>query len=109
MSIATARALDCMHSARWRRLFAACAALCIASVAAATRETASAATPPPPQPLAGFTQTLVAGGLTDPVVLAFAPGGDLWIGCQGGAIRVRHNGKLLPTPVITLSTDSASE
>jgi glucose/arabinose dehydrogenase len=64
---------------------------------------------PPPQPLAGFTQTLLASGLPNPVVLAFAPTGDLWIGCQGGSIRVLHNGVLEPTPVITLNVDSTSE
>ena len=67
------------------------------------------ASSPPPQPLAGFTQTLLASGLPNPVVLAFAPNGDLWIGCQGGSIRVLHNGVLEPTPVITLTVDSTSE
>jgi uncharacterized repeat protein (TIGR01451 family) len=51
---------------------------------------------------AGFKQTQLAGGLKKPVVLAFPPGGDIWIGEQGGTILDYHNGAVQPTPVVTL-------
>ena len=50
----------------------------------------------------GFKQTQLAGGLKKPVVLAFAPGGDIWIGEQGGTILDYHNGAVQATPIVTL-------
>jgi uncharacterized repeat protein (TIGR01451 family) len=52
---------------------------------------------------AGFTQTQLAHGLSKPVVIAFVPGGDIWIGEQGGTILDYHNGAVQSTPVVTLS------
>src|SRR6266851_190126 len=52
---------------------------------------------------AGFAQTQLAHGLAKPVVIAFAPNGDIWIGEQGGAIVTYRNGAIQPTPVVTLS------
>jgi uncharacterized repeat protein (TIGR01451 family) len=51
---------------------------------------------------AGFAQTQLAHGLSKPVVIAFPPGGDVWIGEEGGTILDYHNGAIQPTPVVTL-------
>jgi uncharacterized repeat protein (TIGR01451 family) len=51
---------------------------------------------------AGFTQTTLASGLSRPVAMAFVPGGDIWIGEEGGTIVDYHNGAVQPTPVLTL-------
>ena len=51
---------------------------------------------------AGFKQTKLAGGLKDPVALAFVPGGDIWIAEEGGTIVDYHKGVVKPTPVLTL-------
>ncbi len=54
-------------------------------------------------PLApGFTQTRIAGGLSNPIVLAFAPNGDIYIGQQNGTISVYRNGAVLATPLGTI-------
>jgi uncharacterized repeat protein (TIGR01451 family) len=50
----------------------------------------------------GFAQTQLAHGLSKPVVIAFPPGGDAWIGQEGGTILDYHNGAIQPTPVVTL-------
>jgi len=51
----------------------------------------------------GFVQTKLAGGLSKPIAFVFAPGGDIYIGEQGGTIVTYRNGAVLPTPVITLN------
>ena len=58
---------------------------------------------------AGFTKTQLAHGLKNPTVIAFAPNGDMYIGEKPGAIVVYRNGAVLPTPVVTLNTDSGGE
>lgn len=58
---------------------------------------------------AGFTKSLLASGLSNPTVLAFAPNGDIYIGQQGGAILIYRNGAVLPTPVVTVPTDGTGE
>src|SRR5271154_4489542 len=58
---------------------------------------------------AGFTETLFAGGLSAPTSMAFAPDGRLFVSQQGGELRVIANGQLLPTPFLSLTTDSAGE
>lgn len=50
----------------------------------------------------GFTQTKLAGSLSKPIVLDFAPNGDMYIGEQGGTILLYHNGAVQPTPVLSL-------
>ena len=57
----------------------------------------------------GFLQTKLAGGLAKPIVVVFAPNGDMYIGEQGGAILIYRNGAVLPTPVIKLNTFSVGE
>jgi uncharacterized repeat protein (TIGR01451 family) len=51
----------------------------------------------------GFKQTQLASGLSRPVAMVFPPGGDIWIGDEGGAILDYHNGAIQPTPVLTLA------
>ena len=82
--------------------------LVLLSSGAGPVQTAQAAAPPPFL-APGFTQTQLAGGLKNPVVIAFAPNGDIWIGEKGGAIKVFHNGAVQPNPVVTLTVDSVSE
>lgn len=65
---------------------------------------ANAATVPP-----GFTDALVAGGLSNPSAMALAPDGRIFVCEQGGALRVIKNGALLPTPFLTVTVDSSGE
>ena len=58
---------------------------------------------------AGFTETLVAGGLSSPTAMAFAPDGRLFVCQQGGQLRVIKNNALLPTPFVSLTVDAAGE
>jgi glucose/arabinose dehydrogenase len=57
----------------------------------------------------GFTDSLVAAGLTNPTAMALAPDGRIFVCQQGGALRVIKNGALLPTPFLTVTVDSAGE
>ncbi|HEX7175225.1 MAG TPA: PQQ-dependent sugar dehydrogenase [Pyrinomonadaceae bacterium] len=57
----------------------------------------------------GFTETQVAGGLSSPTAMAFAPDGRLFVCQQGGQLRVIKNGVLLPTPFVTLSVSASGE
>ena len=65
---------------------------------------ASAATLPP-----GFSETLVASGLSSPTAMQFAPDGRLFVAEQGGRLRVIKDGVLLPTPFLTLTVSSVGE
>ena len=58
---------------------------------------------------AGFQQVLVANGISNPTVMAFAPDGRLFVAQQAGALRIIENGVLLSTPAITLSVNSSGE
>lgn len=60
---------------------------------------------------AGFTQTLVTSGLSDPTALAFAPASDgrIFVTQQGGALRVIKNGVLLSTPAVQIPVDDEGE
>ena len=57
----------------------------------------------------GFTETLVASGLSAPTAMAFAPDGRLFVCQQGGQLRVIKNGALLATPFVTLTVNSSGE
>ena len=65
---------------------------------------AAAATVP-----AGFTDTVVASGMTNPTAMAFAPDGRLFVAQQGGALRVIKNGSLLATPFLTVTVNASGE
>lgn len=56
-----------------------------------------------------FVETQLAGGLTDPTAMAFAPDGRLFVCQQGGQLRVIKNSALLATPFLTLTVDSNGE
>jgi glucose/arabinose dehydrogenase len=58
---------------------------------------------------AGFTETQVTGGLSNPTAMAFAPDGRLFVCQQGGQLRVIKNGALLATSFLTVTVDSAGE
>ena len=62
---------------------------------------ADAATVPP-----GFTDSLVAAGLSNPTAMALAPDGRIFVCQQGGDLRVIKNGVLLPTPFLTVTSRS---
>jgi glucose/arabinose dehydrogenase/regulation of enolase protein 1 (concanavalin A-like superfamily) len=62
-----------------------------------------------PNLLPGFAQKQLAAGLKDPIVFAFAPNGDIYIGEQQGTILIYRNGAILPTPLGTISTDGTNE
>ena len=58
---------------------------------------------------AGFTDSLVAAGLTSPTAMAFAPDGRIFVCEQGGTLRVIKNGVLLAAPFLTVTVDSSGE
>ncbi len=68
----------------------------------------SAATLPPPNLPAGFTQTQLEHGLSNPIALAFAPNGDLYIAEQAGTILIDRGGTILSTPLATLPNVQSS-
>lgn len=86
----------------WRRVYLRAIALMMLALGAGT--SLFAATLP-----AGFTEALVASGLSNPTAMQFAPDGRLFVAQQGGALRVIKNGSLLPTPFLTLTVDSNGE
>ncbi len=57
----------------------------------------------------GFTDAVVASGLSNPTAMALAPDGRIFVCQQGGALRVIKNGVLLPTPFLTVTVDSSGE
>src|SRR5262245_15840935 len=57
----------------------------------------------------GFSEALVASGISAPTAMAFAPDGRLFVCQQDGALRVIKNDTLLATPFVTLTTDPAGE
>ncbi|GAB3999160.1 hypothetical protein GCM10028807_48590 [Spirosoma daeguense] len=57
----------------------------------------------------GFSQVLVADGLSNPTAMAFAPDGRIFVAEQDGKLRVIKNGTLLPTPFVQLNVVSAGE
>lgn len=57
----------------------------------------------------GFTEALVASGLSSPTAMEFAPDGRLFVCQQGGQLRVIKNGLLLAAPFLTVTADSVGE
>ncbi len=57
----------------------------------------------------GFAESPVAGGLTLPTAMEFAPDGRLFVAEKGGTLRIIQNGALLPTPFLTVPVNSVSE
>src|SRR5918995_475416 len=57
----------------------------------------------------GFTETLVASGLSRPTAMTFAPDGRIFVCQQDGQLRIIKNGALLPTPFLTVTVSSSGE
>ncbi len=57
----------------------------------------------------GFAQTLVASGMTNPTVMAFATDERIFVAQQNGVLRVIKNGALLTTPFVQLTVNSTGE
>ncbi len=57
----------------------------------------------------GFSEVLVANGITNPTIMTFSPDGRLFVAQQSGALRVIKNGVLLTKPFITLNVNSSGE
>jgi glucose/arabinose dehydrogenase len=58
---------------------------------------------------AGFTQSLVAGGIASPTAMAVAPDGRVFVSQKAGQLRVVKNGQLLSTPFLTVNTTNVGE
>ena len=57
----------------------------------------------------GFTETIIASGLSNPTAMAFTPDGRLFVCQQAGQLRVIENNQLLPTPFVSLTVNSSGE
>jgi glucose/arabinose dehydrogenase len=57
----------------------------------------------------GFTESLLANGMSNPTAMAFAPDGRLFVCEQTGQLRVIKNGTLLTTPFLTVNVNSSGE
>ncbi|MBK9317106.1 MAG: PQQ-dependent sugar dehydrogenase [Acidobacteria bacterium] len=57
----------------------------------------------------GFQEVLVAGGLSTPTAMEFAPDGRLFVAEKSGSLRVIQNGQLLVTPFFTATVASQGE
>src|SRR5688572_15280282 len=60
-------------------------------------------------PSPGHTDRTVVSGLDDPTAMAVALDGRVFIGQQGGAVRIVKNGALLPNAFVNLTVDSSGE
>src|SRR5262245_34524552 len=58
---------------------------------------------------AGFSETQVATGISNPSAMTIAPDGRIFICQQGGQLRVFKDGALLPTPFLTVTVSSVGE
>jgi glucose/arabinose dehydrogenase len=57
----------------------------------------------------GFSESLVASGISSPTAMAFAPDGRLFVCQQGGQLRVIKEGTLLPAPFVSLTVNASGE
>ena len=90
-----------MRAGPFRRvLVASVASLTVFTLAVTVVSTTPAAAATVPT---GFTDALVAGGLTWPTAIAVANDGRVFVDEQGGALKVIKNGALLPTPFMKLT------
>jgi glucose/arabinose dehydrogenase len=58
---------------------------------------------------AGFAQSLVVNGISNPTVMAFAPDGRIFVAQQNGHLRIVKNGALLPTSFVQLTVNASGE
>jgi glucose/arabinose dehydrogenase len=89
-----------MTSSHPKHVFLLYCLLCLPVIAVSSR----AATLP-----GGFTENLVASGISSPTAMSFAPDGRLFVCQQGGQLRVIKNGALLAAPFLTVTVDSSGE
>ncbi|HYP02559.1 MAG TPA: PQQ-dependent sugar dehydrogenase [Pyrinomonadaceae bacterium] len=87
-----------------RRVRLACASILATFLVFFATLSSRAATVP-----AGFTDTLVAGNLTNATAMAIAPDGRIFVCLQDGNLRVVKNGALLPTPFLTVTVNASGE
>ena len=57
----------------------------------------------------GFSETLIATGLSRPTAMSFAPDGRVFVCQQSGQVRVIKDGALLAASFISLDVDAAGE
>src|SRR6266446_4883552 len=57
----------------------------------------------------GFTESLVADGLSSPTAMEFTPDGRLFVCQQTGELRVIKDGGLMASPFVTVPVDSFAE
>jgi glucose/arabinose dehydrogenase len=58
---------------------------------------------------AGFSESIIASGISAPTAFAMAPDGRIFVCQQGGSLRVIRNDTLLPTPFVTITVNSTGE
>jgi glucose/arabinose dehydrogenase len=58
---------------------------------------------------AGFSRSLVAGNISNPTVMTFAPDGRIFVAEQGGNLRIIKNGTLLTNPFLQVTVDPDGE
>ena len=58
---------------------------------------------------AGFTDAVIASGITNATAMEFAPDGRLFVLHQTGEVRVIDNGVLRADPFVKLDVDSSTE
>src|SRR5689334_10670280 len=58
---------------------------------------------------AGFTETLIATGISSPTAMQFAPDGRLFVCEQQGGLRVIRDGRLLAQPFVTVPVSFVGE
>src|SRR5262245_43348616 len=80
--------------------------LCLltASLSVLVLSTVSGATLP-----TGFSESLIASGISSPTAMAFAPDGRLFVCQQNGQLRVIKNNVLLATPFLSVAVNAAGE
>lgn len=57
----------------------------------------------------GFSESVWASGISNPIALVFSPDGRLFVAQQDGRLRVIKNGVLNATPFVTLPVDPRGE
>jgi glucose/arabinose dehydrogenase len=62
-----------------------------------------------PAVIAGFSESVLASGLTQPTAMALAPDGRIFVAEKGGTLRVVQNGTLLATPFLDIDVSTGSE
>lgn len=58
---------------------------------------------------AGFTESVIASGLTSPITFDIEASGRIWLAFQDGRIQVVEDDQLLPTPAFQLDADGTGE